>query len=52
MAAGKVALVGAGPGHPGLLTERGRQVLGEADAIVFDRSSRRAFWPMPGLMRH
>lgn len=37
VAAGKVALVGAGPGHPGLFTERGRQLLGEADAIVFDR---------------
>lgn len=37
MATGKVVLVGAGPGHPGLLTERGRQAIEQADVIVFDR---------------
>lgn len=34
---GKVYLVGAGPGHPGLLTVRGMQLLRRADLILYDK---------------
>jgi uroporphyrinogen III methyltransferase/synthase len=32
----KVYLVGAGPGDPGLITVRGREVLGRADVVLYD----------------
>lgn len=35
--AGRVILVGSGPGDPGLVTVRGRQALAEADVVVADR---------------
>jgi len=36
MAKGKVYLVGAGPGDPGLITVKGLQLLGRADVILYD----------------
>jgi len=33
---GRVYLIGAGPGDPGLITVKGREILGEASVVVFD----------------
>ena len=39
---GSVALVGGGPGHPDLITVRGRQLLTAADVVIADRLGPRA----------
>ena len=40
---GKVFLVGAGPGDPGLMTEKGLKRLQECDAVVYDHLASERF---------
>ena len=37
MKTGKVYLVGGGPGDPGLITQKGRDCLAQAEVVVYDR---------------
>ena len=50
--AGRVVLVGAGPGDPGLLTERGRAALLAADDVVYDALVSERIVASCGARRH
>ncbi len=43
---GKVFLIGAGPGDPGLITVKGFRLLQEAEVVIYD------FLANPGLLKH
>ena len=43
MKKGKVYLIGAGPGDPGLITVKGRECISRADVIIYDHLANEAF---------
>src|SRR3954465_3500907 len=47
---GKVYLIGAGPGDPGLLTLKGRECLRKADIVIYDAlvNPQLLEWSKPG----
>ena len=49
-ATGKVYLIGAGPGDPGLMTLKGRDLIAQADCLVYDALASPAMlaWLKPG----
>ena len=50
---GKVYLIGAGPGDPGLLTIKGRDVLAKSDVVVYDAliSQQLLDWAKPNAVK-
>ncbi len=49
---GRVALIGAGPGDPGLITRRGLDLLEAADVVVYDRDAEALLrWARPDAER-
>ena len=49
---GRVYIIGAGPGDPGLVTVRGARLLAEADVVVYDRATESALrWARPDAER-
>ncbi len=49
---GRVFIIGAGPGNPGLITVRGARLLAEADVVVYDRDAEAVLrWARPDAER-
>ncbi|HXT69741.1 MAG TPA: uroporphyrinogen-III C-methyltransferase [Vicinamibacterales bacterium] len=50
--AGRVVIIGAGPGDPGLVTARGARLLSQADVVVYDRAAEPVLrWASPDAER-